>query len=437
MTKSIEIPDIFYPKEPILVCPSSPTPNHTLQLSNLDDQKFLRFSIKYLYLFRKALLGEALRASLAKVLVDYYPFAGRVRACFAEGFVDLTAGEFLEGSGKPNRSWRKLLYRVEAQSFVGIPPLVIQVTHLRCGGMILCTAISHCLCDGIGSAQFLHAWAHITAKPNFALPIAPFHDRHMLKPRIPPQITFSHPEFNPHPCNDPSFDLLTQLLSQPLSVVSLTFNSSHILHLKKQCIPSLKCTSFEVLASHVWRSWVKSLELPPTLRAKLLFSINVRKKLKPELPRGFYGNAFVLGCAETSVKELVTSNVHYGVKLVQEAKEFVNDGYVRSMIDLLEVKRGKPDLSVSLVISPWSKLGLEDLDFGEGRPLHMGTLASEIYCLFLPVIGDLHAFNVLISVPQSSAERFEHYCLKGLDGRGENKEDVEKVNGGRGYRLEL
>nr|CAD1842853.1 unnamed protein product [Ananas comosus var. bracteatus] len=188
MTKSIEIPDIFYPKEPILVCPSSPTPNHTLQLSNLDDQKFLRFSIKYLYLFRKALLGEALRASLAKVLVDYYPFAGRCNgegAVFAEGFVDLTAGEFLEGSGKPNRSWRKLLHRVEAQSFVGIPPLVIQVTHLRCGGMILCTAISHCLCDGIGSAQFLHAWAHITAKPNFALPIAPFHDRHMLKPEFP------------------------------------------------------------------------------------------------------------------------------------------------------------------------------------------------------------------------------------------------------------
>ncbi|XP_072998356.1 alcohol acyltransferase 9 [Typha latifolia] len=455
MTKSIEIPDCYYPKEPTLVCPSSSTPRHTLYLSNLDDQKFLRFSIKYLYVFKRPIVVESLKASLSKALVEYYPLAGRLRsseedeeklevdcngegALLAEGYVDLTADEFLKGSAKPNRSWRKLLYRVEAQNFVGVPPLIIQVTHLRCGGMILCTAINHCLCDGIGTAQFLHAWAQINAKPNSDLMmITPFHDRHMLKPRIPLEISFSHPEFNGHPAHDPSFNLLTQiLLSQPLAPVSLTFTPSHVLHLKKQCIPSLKCTSFEALASHVWRAWVKSLDLPASLRVKLLFSVNVRKKLKPELPRGYYGNGFVLGCAETSVNQLVTSNAHYGVKLVQEAKNCIDDSYIRSMIDLLEEKRMKPDLSASLVISSWSKLGLEDLDFGEGRPLHMGTLASEIYCLFLPVTGDLHAFNVLISVPQAVAERFEHYCLKGLDSR-EEKEDIEKVNGGRGYCLDV
>ncbi|XP_008784949.1 alcohol acyltransferase 9 [Phoenix dactylifera] len=450
MTESIEIPDCRYPTEPTLVKPSSTTPRHTLYLSNLDDQKFLRFSIKYLYLYKRSVEVEVLKESLSKVLVEYYPLAGRLRiseedgeklevdcngegALFAEGYVDLSVAEFLEGSRKPNRSWRKLLYRVEAQSFVSVPPLVVQATHLSCGGLILTTSINHCLCDGIGSAQFLHAWAQITAKPNANLPVTPFHGRHALKPRTPPCIPFFHPEFNGPPAGEPAVELLTQLLlSQPLVPVAVTFTASQILHLKKQCVPSIKCTSFEVLASHVWRAWIRSLDPPPSLRVKLLFSVSVRKRLKPELPRGFYGNGFVLGCAETSVDRLVTSNARYGVKLVQEAKASLDDDYIRSMIDLLEARRGKPDLSSTLVISPWSKLGLEDLDFGVGRPLHMGPLASEIYCLFLPVIGDLHAFTMLVSVPQSIADRFEQYCLKGI-GEREEKEDGGKETGGRGY----
>lgn len=144
MLKSGELPDCLYPKQPILIRPNIPTPKHSLYLSNLDDQKFLRFSIKYLYLFRHSLNSDSLKHSLSKVLVDYYPLAGRLRtsaqddqkievdcngegAVFAEAFMDITSQEFLELSSKPNRSWRKLLYRVEALTFLDVPPLVVQV----------------------------------------------------------------------------------------------------------------------------------------------------------------------------------------------------------------------------------------------------------------------------------------------------------------------
>ncbi|KDP38549.1 hypothetical protein JCGZ_04474 [Jatropha curcas] len=427
---SAELPDCFYQNHPVLISPIVPTPNHSLYLSNLDDQKFLRFSIKYLYLFKKSVTSDILKYSLSKVLVDYYPLAGRLRtssdddqklevdcngegAVFAEAFMDITAEHFLELSKKPNRSWRKLLYKVEAQSFLDIPPLVVQVTNLRCGGMILCTAINHCLCDGIGSSQFLQAWAHVTTKPNLDLPFSPFHSRHVLKPRNPTQITFSHPGYIRNATNNfkdgEPMGLNHYLQSQPLVPASLTFTTSHILHLKRQCVPSLKCTTFETLASHTWRSWVRSLDLSPSLNVKLLFSVNVRKKLTPAMPQGYYGNGFVLGCAQTVVKDLVTNNLHHGVKLVQQAKSSLNDDHVRSMIDLLEDKTVKTDLSASLVISQWSKLGLEDLEFGEGKPLHMGPLTSDIYCLFLPVIGDVDAVTVLVSLPESVVGKFEYY----------------------------
>lgn len=145
MYNSPELPDCSYENQPVLVAPLTPTPTHSLYLSNLDDQKFLRFSIKYLYLFRKSVSPDLLKYSLSRLLVHYYPLAGRLRASsdddqkleilcngegcvFAEASMDFTAEDFLLLSRKPNRSWRKLLYRVEAQSFLDIPPLVIQVS---------------------------------------------------------------------------------------------------------------------------------------------------------------------------------------------------------------------------------------------------------------------------------------------------------------------
>lgn len=349
---------------------------------------------------------ERLKLSLSRVLSEYYPLAGRLRAAgskegnddqsnndklevdcngegalFAEAFLDLSAKEFLEFSAKPNRSWRKLLYRVEnAHCFLDVPPLVVQVTNLRCGGMILCTAINHCLCDGIGTSQFLNAWAHLTSNQNSDLSITPFHSRHVLKSRCPPKVTFTHPgftKFAPELGENDHFAINKYLQSQPLVPTSITFNPSQILSLKRQIVPSLKCTTFEALASHTWRAWVRSLNLSYLLNVKLLFSVNIRKRVKPELSQGYYGNGFVLGCAEANVKDLVTNNLHHGVKFVQHAKSSLDNECIMSMVDLLEDKKAKTDLSASLVISQWSKLGLEDLDFGTGKALHMGPVTRD------------------------------------------------------------
>ncbi|XP_010552486.1 PREDICTED: omega-hydroxypalmitate O-feruloyl transferase [Tarenaya hassleriana] len=438
-----ELPDCVYERdEPNIITPKSPTPNHCLYLSNLDDHHFLRFSIKYLYVFQKPIDCEILRDSLSRVLVDYYPLAGRIRAVkpsgdrnqnkleidcngqgavFAEAFMDITSNDFLQLSRKPNRSWRKLLFKAQASSFLDIPPLVIQVTKLRCGGMILCTAINHCLCDGIGTSQFFHAWAHLITGPyhDHHLPIQPFHFRHVLKPRDPPRVTHSHPGFTRITLGDQkassniiTLDVTKYLQSQPLSPATLTFTPSLILRLKKTCAPSLKCTAFEALAAHTWRSWAHSLDLPLTMPVKLLFSVNVRKKLTPELPQGYYGNGFVLACAETKVQELVNMNISHAVKLVQEAKSKITDDYIRSMVDLLEDKTVKTDVSCALVISQWAKFGLEDLDLGGGKPLYMGSLTSDIYCLFLPVAGNFDAVRVQVSMPEDVVKRFEYRMVE-------------------------
>ncbi|KAK7310922.1 hypothetical protein RJT34_08722 [Clitoria ternatea] len=422
MLKSMELPDCIYNGQAVTIPPSAPTPKHSLYLSNLDDQKFLRFSIKYFYIFKKSVSLDVLKSSLSRVLVDYYPLAGRLNsagdhklevdcngqgAVFAEAFMNTTAQQLLEPSKTPNKCWRKFMYKVEAQSFLDVPPLVVQVTRLGCGGMILCTAINHCLCDGMGTSQFLHGWAQLTTNPQSYLTIMPFHMRHVLKPRDPPQVKLRNPGYtvtNP----TPEVDLLKLIQSPPLVPTSITFTPSRVLRLKKH----LKCTTFETLAAHTWRSWIRSLNtplpLPSTLKVKLLFSVNVRKIVN--LSEGYYGNGFILACAESTVEELVEGGLEHGVKSVQEAKLRLKDEeYIRSTVDLLEDKRVKPDLSTSLVISQWSRLGLEELDFGEGKALHMGPLTSDIYCLFLPVTGDSRALRVLLSVPEPMLDCFQYH----------------------------
>ncbi|XP_037481182.1 fatty alcohol:caffeoyl-CoA acyltransferase-like [Triticum dicoccoides] len=420
--------------EPVLVAPSQLTPGHTLYLSNLDDQCLLRFSVEFLFVFAGAVDVDALRTALSRVLVDYYPLAGRlgpgddgklVVDCNAEGALfgegslpGLTADEFLRGSviAKPHESWRKLLRGAEARSFLAVPPLVVQVTHLGCGGTVLCAAISHCLCDGIGAAQFLHAWARVARFEAADHHVTPFHDRSVLRPRCPPRIAFEHQEYAMNSLPGDGDPVVTpSLFVGPLAPVSLTFTGAHVQRLKDRCAPWLEeCTSFEALAAHVWRAWVRSLGPPPgpALRVKLLFTVDIRRRVKPGLPEGYYGNDFVLACAESTAGQLAApSGEHHATRLVRVAKD-----YVRSTVDLLDLRRdGRPCLSASLVISTWTRMGLEDLDIGAGRPVHVGPLTSETYCLFLPVVDDPRGVTALVSVPEAAAERLEDDFLHGLE----------------------
>ncbi|BAT82786.1 hypothetical protein LR48_Vigan07g284100 [Vigna angularis] len=433
----MELPDCVYPRPPVTIFPCAPTPKHSLHLSNLDSQKFFKFSVKYVHLFEKCVSVDVLKSSLARVLVDYYPLAGRLRrssiceddhklevdcngegVVFAQAFMDATAQQLLQPCNLPNTSWKKLLCKVKAQSFLDLPPLIIQVTSLRCGGMILCTAINHCLCDGTGASQFLHDWACLTRDPNTELPVTPFHGRHVLNPRDPPQVHFTHAGYTRTNPASHQVDLHDWMVhSQPLVVTSFTFGTSEVLLLKKQCLSWPKpITTFESVAAHTWRAWVKSMNLSPTITVKLIFTVNVRKKVN--LPEGYYGNGFVLACAESTVRDLTTvenddgDDISHGLKALQQAKAILEEkGYIRSMVDLLEDKTVRVDLSTSLVISQWSRLGLEDVDFGLGKPLFMGPLSSYVHCLFLPVVGDSNAVRVLVSVPESVVGSFRYHML--------------------------
>ncbi|KAJ4720100.1 Omega-hydroxypalmitate o-feruloyl transferase [Melia azedarach] len=426
-------------KEATVISPAEPTPTRVLSLSAIDSQLFLRFTIEYLLVFRArpgldpAATAVRIKSALARSLVPYYPLAGRVRAkqdgsclevvcrgqgaVFIEAFSDQYINEF-ERAPKYVTQWRKLLSLHVADVLKGAPPLVVQLTWLKDGAATLGVGVNHCICDGIGSAEFLNLFAELSTSYPSHHQLAdfkpkPIWDRHLLNPlpvRNHHGNSVSQPEFNriPDLCG-----FVSRFSNERLVPTSITFDKRCLNELKKialsTCRPSESAyTSFEVLSAHVWRSWATSLKLPSNQTLKLLFSINVRNRVKPSLPSGYCGNAFVLGCAQTSVKDLTEKGLGYASMLVKRAKERVNNEYVKSVIDSVSQSRACPDSVGVLIVSQWSRLGLERVDLGMGRPIHVGPICCDRYCLFLPVYNQTDAVKVMVAVPTSAVDKYEH-----------------------------
>ncbi|KAL1348261.1 hypothetical protein HN51_024232 [Arachis hypogaea] len=431
-------------KQALVITPSEPTPARVLALSAIDSQLFLRFTVEYLLVYRawhgldQAATTARLKSALAEALVPYYPFAGRIRprpdapglevlcraqgAVFIEAFSDRYSSNDLEKPPKTVAQWRKLLSLHVADVLRGSPPLVVQLTWLRDGAAAIAVGISHCISDGIGSAEFLNYFAELASGKRVAgSRPKPVWERHLLNPpppagkkcvRVNPA---SHPEFNrvPDLCD------FMNLVSTGLKPTSITFDKMRLGELKRlaQCTSqpgdesSSFYTSFEVLAAHVWRSWARALEFPPNQVLKLLFSINVRNRVKPGLPEGYYGNAFVLGCAVTRARDLEEKGIGYGSGLVRMAKERVGKQYVREVSELVSESMANPDSVGVLIVSQWSRLGMERVDFGMGKPEHVGSVCCDRYCLFLPASDNedesREGVKVMVAVPTFAVDSYQ------------------------------
>ena len=143
---------------PELVAPASPTPHELKMLSEIDDQKGLRYHIPLVqfYRFHPSMAGkdpvQVLKQALAKTLVFYYPLAGRLREgpsgklmvdCTGEGvmFIEADADVTLEQFGidlqPPFPCFDELLYSVPgSDGIINCPLVLIQVPS-----QILCLKI--------------------------------------------------------------------------------------------------------------------------------------------------------------------------------------------------------------------------------------------------------------------------------------------------------
>ncbi|KAL6616638.1 hypothetical protein ACP70R_038908 [Stipagrostis hirtigluma subsp. patula] len=423
--------------EPSLVPPAEETPGGLYYLSNLDQN--IAVIVQTVYCFKAddgagndgSSAGDVLRESLAKVLVPYYPLAGRLTIsgegklvvdCTGEGavFVEAEADCAMADIGgvtEPDPSvLGKLVYSVPgAKNILEMPLLAAQVTKFKCGGFVLGLAINHCMFDGVGAMQFVNSWGETARGLPLSLP--PALDRAVLRARDPPQVAFPHHEFtqvtddgddDDEDSSPPHGD------GEPLLHRSFRFTPATIARLK--ALVALEeeeggraCTTFEALAGFVWSARTRALGMGASRRSKLLFAVDGRPRFSPPLPAGYFGNAIVLTSAACAAGELAASP-RRAVRLVRGAVEAVTDAYMRSAVDYFEATRARPSLASTLLITAWSRLPFRAADFGWGPPAAYGpaALPEKEVALFLSCGEEGGGgVRVLLGLPAAAMAEFE------------------------------
>ncbi|KAG8472818.1 hypothetical protein CXB51_034626 [Gossypium anomalum] len=294
-------------QEAELVVPCEPTPYECKPLSDIDDQEGHRFHVRGFHFHRSNLSmkgkdpAKVIKEALAKALVFYYPFAGRLREgpnrklivdCTGEGVLfieadaDVSLVDFGDELYPPFPCAEELLYDVPGSNgLLNSPLLLIQVTRLKCGGFIFAHRFNHTMGDGIGLSQFMTAVGEIACGA--------------LVPSTPP--VGKGPENG------------TIIPTDNLVCRSFLFRQSHISSLHRFVPHNLRCSTFDILSACLWRCRTKALELDPNENVRLVCIVNARFKFNPPLPLGYYGNALGFPTASSSVGKLTQNPLEYAL----------------------------------------------------------------------------------------------------------------------------
>ncbi|KAF8726346.1 hypothetical protein HU200_019808 [Digitaria exilis] len=425
--------------ESSIVTPSKATPRHQLWLSALDLLLVNRGHTPTVYFYRRAAAAgdffdaARLKESLARALVAFYPLAGRLAVdddadgrfvidCNGEGALlvvarsDLTVGDL--GDLTPSPELRKLFVpRVEPSSIM----LAVQVTFLKCGAVAFGTALHHAAADAISAFHFFHAWSSLCRRGLTgddddidAVVELPCHDRSLLRARSPPSVS---PDAFAVFC--PKLTL-TQKISGPVASKVFTVSDGHVAALKRACGGGVRVSTFAALSAHVWRCVCAARGLPANATTRLTLPASVRRRMRPPVPGGYFGNAVIWVGTSGAVGDVTSEGLGDTAGRIRSAVRRMDDEVVQSAIDYFElaaaeVKKedaGRPipgDLpETELRIISWLGMPVYDADYGWGRPELMVRAESERSgFVYLMNDGGGGGVQVVVCVEAAILEQFE------------------------------
>lgn len=410
--------------ESCFVTPSGETPRKGLWLSALDLVLVSKGHTPLVHFYSAGDVAAAgdgffdvarLKESLAKALVPFYPLAGRLGVdpdgrieinCNGEGALFIVAHSnrtFDDFSDhKPSPEIRRLFRPVVQPSSI---ILAIQVTFLKCGGVVLGTAPHHAVGDGSATFHFIRTWATYCRDGESAAVEPPCHDRALLRARSPSVI---HPDTIPTFCSrlpqhEPSAAVATQVF---------TISKDQLDALKRLCGGA---STFCAISALVWQCACVARRLHPEATTRINFPVDIRHRLTPPLPARYFGNGVVNVFATAAVKDIVSETLASVASRVGSTTERLDDELLRSAVDYFEMtekggqteqKGNQPE--TELRMNSWFHLPMYDADFGWGKPRVM-TRAEAVrggWVYLLSGGGDGSA-RLLISLEPATLSKFE------------------------------
>ncbi|KAL7099562.1 hypothetical protein ACP275_09G092000 [Erythranthe tilingii] len=390
-------------KNSTLVRPAAETPRVSLWNSILD-LVMPNFHVPIIYFYRRPTAAAAAdffdAAALARVMVPFYPVAGRLKKdvngrfeidCNAEGalFVEAESDGRLDDFGEyfaPTSELRRLVPAVDYSLDISAYPCTFDVTHFKCGGVSLGIGIQHHVVDGLSGIHFMNTWSDV-ARGHAAPALPPSIDRNILRARNPPRPEFEHIEYH-----HPRLPLLPTKTGAP-----------------------------PPWPFRWWRCATTARRLAPGQETKVYIATDGRSRLLPSPPRGYFGNVVFTAAPVAASGDIRAQPVGYAAGKIRNALARMDDEYMRSALDYLEPQddvkalvRGPHTFKCpNMGITSWVRMPAYVADFGWGGPVYVGPgmVAYEGLCYLLPpprsANKDGGGLLVVIALQEEHMEVFE------------------------------
>nr|UOI87850.1 shikimate O-hydroxycinnamoyltransferase [Althaea officinalis] len=372
-----------------MVSPCEDTPRRSLWVSNMD-LVMTPYHISTVYFYNSNgssnfLETKVLKEALSRILVSFYPVAGRLGydengrleiVCNGEGvlFIEAETSSVVDDiveDFKDDSRVSKLVKKIDYSGGISSYPLLaLQVTTFKCGGVSIGVTCQHTLADGPSALHFINSWADMAR--GVSPTIAPFLDRTLLRAREPPTPIFRHVEFEPSPSLKTISDTESQSVPEPSIVSIFKITADQVKALKAKVTKVSGNTkhgfsTYSILTAHIWRCATKARDLSEDQELKLTIPIDGRYRLQPLLPPGFFGNVIFHAAPVALAGEIRSEPLIDTVKRVHEILREMNDEYLRSGIDLIEtttdvttVRRGSKTMQCpNLSINSWMRLPIQ------------------------------------------------------------------------------
>jgi hypothetical protein len=402
------------------VRPPAPRPRGRIPFTSWDAAFLSANYIQKGLLFHKPCAGQAVALSTAAQVVDhlaaaladaldvYYPVAGRfgteqhyddagkVVGCSVHIDCDGQGVEVLHAvadgvsiadvippnADVPSDVIRSFFPLDDAVNYDAVhhPLFVIQVTDLA-DGVFVGFAYNHALSDGTAFWDFVNVWA-ATARARLGLAPPPSGTPAPLFERWSADgCTAAGPVVLP--CADPS-ELVERIPPPPLRERMLHFSAESLAALKERAREDLLAagdadgaaalTRFQALSSLLWRCITRARRLAPEQETTCRVAINNRARLRPPLPRTYFGNSiYAIGTEPVRAPQVLERGHGWAAAAVGRAVAAHTDESIRARVAAWTAKPMVYTLrffdQTATMVGSSPRFEMYECDFGWGRPV--------------------------------------------------------------------
>ncbi|XP_076889617.1 coniferyl alcohol acyltransferase-like [Bidens hawaiensis] len=421
--------------------------DHWLPFTNLD-LLVPPFDVGSFFCYKKpshdtfATILDALKDSLSRALALYYPLAGEI-------LWNATAGENQIHCNNRGVEFTHAVADVELKELNFYNPdesiegklmpkklhgvLAIQVTELKCGGIVIGCMFDHRSADGFSANMFISSWAEITRSEQPSM--LPSFKRSILNPRCPTTYSqslnnvysiFEPPTKPDHDNNNKNGDY--SLVNRVYYIEGEQLNRVQVLVSEN----GRKRSKLEAFTSFLWKIIALSMEDLDKRNqvCSVALAVDGRSRLgqgdgeeKEKLMASHFGNVLSMPFGtrrSQELKEMSLSNIATEVhEFLQTA---VGKDHFLDLIDWVEEHRSHPLVAIafastemSVMISSGTRFHIMDkMDFGWGKVVfgscHVPSGRSDCYVMTLPSPTKSDDWVVYLHLPKKQLNYIESHA---------------------------